>query len=116
VYVTGGGTYGVPPGSIRTRVAVDGPSGGLLAATESDGANYSTVSGVDRGRPVSLFTVELAPGESRTVTVQFLNQQQSSADLSVVTTPTLPGDGSTPDVGAENAVQPIVVQCSTVIK
>ncbi|NUU04889.1 DUF4012 domain-containing protein [Leifsonia sp. C5G2] len=115
-YVTGGGTYGVPPGSIRTRVAVYGPSGGLLAATESDGANYSTVSGVDGGRPVSLFTVELAPGQSRTVSVQFLNEQQSSADLTVVTTPTLPGDGSTPDVGVEKAVEPIVVQCSGIVK
>jgi len=115
-YVTGAGTYGVSPGSIRTRVSVYGPSGGLLAATQSDGANYSTVAGVDRGRPVSLFTVELAPGESRTVTVQFLNQQQSSPNLSVVTTPTLPADGSTPVVGARNAVAPIVVQCSAVVK
>ncbi|MGO4595323.1 DUF4012 domain-containing protein [Leifsonia sp. 2TAF2] len=115
-YVTGGGTYGVRPGNIRTRVAVYGPAGGLLAATQSDGENYTTVAGVDRSRPVSLYTVELAPGESRTVTVQFLNDRQTSSDLSVVTTPTLPGDGTTPDVGAQNAVAPIVVQCSTVVK
>lgn len=115
-YVTGGGTYGVPPGNIRTRVAVYGPTGGFLAATLSDGGKYTTVAGVDRSRPVSLYTVELAPGESKTVTVQFLNEQQTSSDLSVVTTPTLPGDGTTPDVGAHNAVAPIVVQCSAVVK
>lgn len=115
-YVTGGGTYGVTPGNIRTRVAVYGPTGGLLAATQSNGENYATVAGVDRSRPVSLYTVELAPGESKTVTVQFLNAGQTSSKLSVVTTPTLPGDGSTPDVGAQNKVAPIVVQCSSVVK
>ncbi|WP_374007916.1 DUF4012 domain-containing protein [Leifsonia sp. LS-T14] len=115
-YVTGGGTYGVTPGNIRTRVAVYGPAEGFLAATQSGGANYPTVAGVDRSRPVSLFTVELAPGESKTVSVQFLNAQQTSARLSVVTTPTLPGDGSTPDVGGRNAVTPIVVRCESVVK
>jgi hypothetical protein len=65
---------------------------------------------------VSLYTVELKPGESKTVTVQFLNAEQTSARLSVVTTPTLPGDGTTPDVGAQNVVRPIAVQCSSVIK
>lgn len=115
-YVTGGGTYGVTPGHIRTRVAIYGPAEGFLAATQSDGRDYPTVAGIDRSRPVSLFTVELAPGESKTVSVQFLNAQQTSADLSVVTTPTLPGDGTTPDVGAQNIVSPIVVQCPSVVK
>ena len=115
-YVTGGGTYGVTPGHIRTRVAIYGPAEGFLAATQSDGQDYPTVAGIDRSRPVSLFTVELAPGESKTVSVQFLNAQQTSADLSVVTTPTLPGDGTTPDVGAQNIVSPIVVQCASVVK
>lgn len=116
-YVTGGGTYGVPPGSIRTRVAVYGPTGGLLAATQNDdGTDYGTVAGVDQARPVSLFTVELAPGQSKTVTVQFLNSQQTATALSVVTTPTLPGDGTTPDVGVHDTVAPIVVQCSSIVR
>jgi hypothetical protein len=115
-YVTGGGTYGVTPGNIRTRVAVYGPADGFLAATQSDGGNYPTVAGIDGGRPVSLFTVELAPGESKTVSVQFLNAGQTSPKLTVVTTPTLPGDGTTPDVGARNPVKAIGVRCSTVVK
>ncbi|MEV8214384.1 DUF4012 domain-containing protein [Leifsonia sp. NPDC077715] len=115
-YVTGGGTYGVTPGNIRTRVAVYGPNEGFLAATQSDGGNYPTVAGVDGGRPVSLFTVELAPGESRTVSVQFLNAAQTTPKLTVVTTPTLPGDGTTPDVGARNGVKAIGVRCSSVVK
>ena len=115
-FVTGGGTYGVTPGHIRTRVAVYGPAKGFLAATQSKGGNYPTVAGMDGGRPVSVFTVELEPGESQTVTVQFLNAEQTAPNLSVVSTPTLPGDGTTPDVGAQNAVAPIEVQCSTVVK
>jgi hypothetical protein len=115
-YVTGGGTYGVTPGNIRTRVAVYGPADGFLAATQSGGGNFPTVAGVDKGRPVSLFTVELAPGESKTVSVQFLNAAQTSPNLTVVTTPTLPGDGSTPDVGARKAVRTVGVQCSSVVK
>ena len=47
---------------------------------------------------------------------QFLAAGQTAAQLSVVSTPTLPGDGTTPDVGARNAVAPIVVQCSSVVK
>lgn len=115
-YVTGGGAFGVPPGSIRTRVAVYGTSGALLAATRSDGADLPTVSGVDHGRPVSVFTVDLAPGQSRTVTVEFLEKGSLRATPGVVTTPTLPGDGSTPDVGSTKAVAPIVVDCSSVVK
>ncbi|WP_431220314.1 DUF4012 domain-containing protein [Leifsonia xyli] len=115
-YVTGGGTYGVTPGNIRTRVAVYGPKDGFLAATQLAGANYATVAGVDGGRPVSLFTVELAPGESKTVSVQFLNAGQIAPNLTVVTTPTLPGDGSTPVVGVNKTVKPIVVQCSSIVK
>jgi hypothetical protein len=115
-YVTGGGAFGVAPGSISTRVAVYGPAGGLLAATQSDGADLATISGVDRERPVSLFTVELAPGRSRTVTVQFLGRGAAHEKLQVATTPTLPGDGSTPDVGSTTAVDPIVVDCASIVK
>src|SRR5206468_976551 len=49
-YVTGGGIFGVTPGHIKTRVAVYGPSGGLLAATRSGGGDYPTVAGVDASR------------------------------------------------------------------
>lgn len=115
-YVTGGGTSGVAPGTIRTRISVYGPNGGLLAATLSGGSAYPTVAGVDQERPVSLATVDLAPGESRTIEVQFLNLEQKTPKLSVVTTPTLPGDVSTPIVGGKSVVAPIVVQCSSIVK
>lgn len=115
-YVTGGGRFGIPPGSIQTRVAVYGPSGGLLADTTSAGAVKSAVAGTDRGRPVSVFTVTLAPGEQKTVEVDFLGLKQTGTGVSVTMTPTLPGDGSTPDVGSESAVGSIAVDCASVIK
>jgi hypothetical protein len=96
-YVTGAGWSGVTPGSIRTRVAVYGAEGGLLAATTSAGADYATIAGTDAGRPVSVFTVDLAPGESRTVTVDLLNIKQKGPGMTVAATPTL--WGSPPVVG-----------------
>jgi hypothetical protein len=116
-YVTGGGWNGVAPGSIVTRVAVYGPAGGLLAATLSDGRpSGSVVSGTDRSRPVSLVTSLLAPGESKTFDITFLGVRQTGTGVSVEATPTLPGDGSTPDVGAAPQVGSIAVDCSTGIK
>jgi hypothetical protein len=115
-YVTGDGMSGMSLGSIRTRVAVYGPSDGLLAGTISDGASYKTVSGTDHARPVSVFTVELPPGGSQTVTVQFLSEKQKQAGVAVQMTPTLPGDGSTPDPAAIPTVSPIAVDCGSVIK
>jgi hypothetical protein len=116
-YVTGGGWNGVAPGSIVTRVAIYGPSGGLLASTLSDGRpSGSVVSGTDRSRPVSLVTSLLAPGESKTFDVTFLAVRQAGTGVSVETTPTLPGDGSTPDVGAATPVESIAVDCAAGIK
>lgn len=114
--VTGGGHYGVPAGSILTRVAVYGPQGGLLVGTRTQGGDYPTAAGVDRGRPASVFTVGLAPGQSKTVEVDFLDLRQRGTGFSVAATPTLPGDGSTPIVGARTPIDPIVVDCSSVVK
>lgn len=111
-YVTGAGQYGVPPGSIRTRIAFYGPAGGLLAGVTSGGAAYPAVSGTDRARPVAVAEVVLAPGESRTVSVEFLGVRQTTARYSVAVTPTLPGDGTTPVVGMPPAVSDIVVACA----
>lgn len=113
-YVTGAGTYGVPPGSIRTRVAVYGATDGLLVSTTSDGASYPTISGMDDKRPVSVFTVELAPGQSKTVTVELLNVKQTEPGMDVAVTPTLPR--TSPDVGASGRVSVIALDCAATVK
>lgn len=115
-YVTGAGTYGVPPGSVRTRIAFYGPSKGMLAAVRSNGAAMPSVAGTDDGRPVAVVEVQLAPGKSKTVDVEFLGMVQKAPGLTVAVTPTLKGDGSTPDVGARRTVGSIAVPCSSAVK
>ncbi|HEV7182956.1 MAG TPA: DUF4012 domain-containing protein [Leifsonia sp.] len=113
-YVTGAGSYGVTAGNIRTRVAVYGASDGLLVSTKSGDSDYPTVAGTDQGRPVSVFTVELAPGQSKTVTVDLLDVKQKSPSMTVDVTPTL-GVG-TPDMGASPRVSTIALDCATTLK
>jgi hypothetical protein len=113
-YVTGGGWAGVAPGNIKTRVAVYGPEGGLLARTSSGGADYSAVTGTDAGRPVSVFTVELAPGESKTVSVDLLNQQQNGPGMTVAVTPTLAG--AVPELGASPDATIVAGACADALK
>lgn len=113
-YVTGAGTYGVPPGNIRTRVAVYGALDGLLVSTTSGGQPYEAIAGTDEKRPVSVFTVELAPGESKTVSVQLLNVKQTAPGMAVSVTPTLPK--TTPDVGASGRVSVIALDCGATVK
>lgn len=115
-YVTGNGTYGVPPGSIRTRIAFYGPEKGLLAGVKSNGVDLPSLAGTDSGRPVAVVEIQLKPGESTSVDVQFLGTLQKATGLTVAVTPTLTGNGTTPDVGARTAVRSIAVPCATSVK
>ena len=115
-YVTGAGSYGVPPGDIKTRIAFYGPEQGLLAGVKSKGVDVPSIAGTDNGRPVAVVEVQLAPGQSKTIDVQFLGTAQWAPGYTVDVTPTLKGDGTTPDVGARPAVARIAVPCSSVVK
>jgi hypothetical protein len=88
-YVTGAGDFGVAPGTIRTRVSVYGPMDSLLVATTSNGADFPSLSAMDGGHAVSQFAVDLAPGESRRVSVDMLNMGQFASDAYAVVTPAL---------------------------
>ncbi|MBO1741177.1 DUF4012 domain-containing protein [Leifsonia sp. TF02-11] len=115
-YVTGSGAFGVPPGSIRTRIAFYGPAKGLLAGVTSNGAELPSLAGTDKGRPVAVVEVQLAPGQSSAVDVEFLGALQKSTGLTVAVTPTLNGDGTTPDVGAGTSVGTIAAPCAAGVK
>lgn len=115
-YVTGNGSYGVPAGQIRTRIAFYGPQKGLLASAKSNGVDLRSIAGTDDGRPVAVVEVQLKPGESTSVDVEFLGTVQKATGLTVAVTPTLKGDGSTPDVGARTAVGTIAVPCTASVK
>lgn len=93
-YVTGDGRYGVPPGNINTYVYVYGPAGPSDLSMASialgvdpglEGASSRTA--LDQGHTVAEFPVELAPGQSRTMTVDFLAQKGDSEVVTAQITP-----------------------------
>jgi hypothetical protein len=97
-YVTGNGIFAVTAGMIRTRIVVYGPEGGLLVGTKGGGAvDNPDRAGTDAGRPVSVTTVDLRPGVTKTVVVDLLNVKQKAADALLTVTPTL-GGTVTPNV------------------
>ncbi|MDQ1703540.1 MAG: hypothetical protein QOF57_2792, partial [Frankiaceae bacterium] len=94
-YVTGAGTYGVPPGTVRTNVTVLAPLDGSVTQARIDGQPADIGTGLDNGRQASLVTVDLPPGAHRSVTFDVL---VSAADLraTVPLVGVAPGIGTTP--------------------
>ena len=70
-YVTADGFYGVPPGSVRTLIAVYGPQGATPDHIDRDGEEDAVQTAVLDDRTVVQHEVTLAPGESTTITVEF---------------------------------------------
>ncbi|NNC12961.1 DUF4012 domain-containing protein [Planctomonas sp. JC2975] len=71
-YVTGGGVFGVAPGNVATQIAVYAPQRAAWLGTTVGGENVTAKAAVDGGRAVSRYTMQLAPGESKTVRFDFL--------------------------------------------
>jgi hypothetical protein len=70
-YVTGNGIFGVKAGDIRTQVVIVLPPGAVvLSATRGDD-KAATIALDDDGRTVATIPVQVAPGGSVTVTVDF---------------------------------------------
>lgn len=87
-YVTGGGVFGVDPGKIRTNYVVYGPSQAFVENASLDGRPIPVSPGQHGSRPVGSVSLELAPGETKTLDVIFSKVvQDSDPDLTV--TPTL---------------------------
>lgn len=87
-YVTGGGVFGVEPGTIRTNYVVYGPSQAFVETAALDGHSIPVSSGQHGSRPVGSVSLELAPGETKTLDVIFSKVvQDSDPDLRV--TPTI---------------------------
>ncbi|MDQ1580871.1 MAG: hypothetical protein QOD05_1646 [Microbacteriaceae bacterium] len=88
-YVTGGGIFGVTPGNVRTNVAVYGPSGSLFAGATMNGVKLPLQSTTDSGHPVGQFPIELAPGQSITVQLDFLGDAPFNGQLVAQQTPVI---------------------------
>lgn len=70
-YVTGGGAFGVPAGSVQTNITAYGPVQSNVEAAFVAGKKTGFASQRHGGRPVGTLTVRLAPGESSTVEFTF---------------------------------------------
>lgn len=87
-YVTGGGVYGVPPGSVQTNIAVYGPVQANVETVKLGGTKTEFAPHIHSNRPVGVVAVRLAPGESKSLDFTFSKIVQHT-EPNVVVTPTV---------------------------
>lgn len=91
-YITGGGAFGVPPGTARTVGYIYLPTGfELLDAAITEGTGFG--GGYHDGRRVLQFSADLAQGEASTVTVTARPVRPGAATVAIRTTPTIDSAG-----------------------
>lgn len=87
-YITGGGSFGTPPGVISTALAVYGMPGSFnLGVTDDGGGAAAHHQATDSGHSLSRMVIDLAPGESRRYRFDFLAAESGARELVVETTP-----------------------------
>lgn len=85
VYVTGDGSFGVPPGSVQTNLVAYGPVQANIETTKVDGQKTDFAPYIHSNRPVGVLAIRLAPGETRTVEFTFGKIVQHTEPNLVVT-------------------------------
>lgn len=85
--VTGPGDSGVPAGGIRTNVVVLGPPAGRLDEVRRDGNLVGVGSYTQDGRPATVVTIELQPGQETVLLVEMTSPEPGDL-LQVWSTPT----------------------------
>ncbi|WP_284983035.1 DUF4012 domain-containing protein [Arthrobacter sp. efr-133-TYG-118] len=87
-YVTGGGAYGVPPGTAQSNVIAYGPAQAYVESATQDGKTVPFGAQRHDDRPVGMLSEQLAPGQSSTIEFTFIKIVQHSQP-EVVVTPTV---------------------------
>ncbi|UKA58002.1 DUF4012 domain-containing protein [Arthrobacter sp. FW306-2-2C-D06B] len=87
-YVTGGGIFGIPPGTAQSNVIAYGPAQAHVETATQDGNQVPFGAQLHDDRPVGTLSVRLAPGQSSTVEFTFGKIVQHSQP-EVVVTPTV---------------------------
>lgn len=77
-YVTGAGVFGVEPGHFRTNYVVYGPAQALVESAQINGSPVPFGAGKHGQRPVGTVTLELAPGETAVIDLEFSRVVQDS--------------------------------------
>jgi hypothetical protein len=88
-YVTGGGVFGVRPGNLKTLISVYGSPAMQNLGMMRDGAAVDYHPATDSTYPVSLASVELAPGESTVLTFGWLGPTAFAGNLVTQSTPVI---------------------------
>ncbi|MBT2568952.1 DUF4012 domain-containing protein [Arthrobacter sp. ISL-85] len=70
-YVTAGGAYGVPAGSIQTNIVAYGPVQANVESVSVDGQKTAFAPYLHANRPVGVIAQRLAPGETKTAEFTF---------------------------------------------
>ncbi|UXM90763.1 DUF4012 domain-containing protein [Paenarthrobacter sp. JL.01a] len=86
-YVTGGGKFGVPAGTVQTNVVAYGPVFSNIDTVVKDGENIPFAAQRHSDRAVGTSTIRLAPGQSASLDFTFGHIVQH-ADPKLVVTPT----------------------------
>lgn len=87
-YVTGGGMFGVAPGSVQTNIVAYGPVQAHIETAELDGQRTEFAPYFHAKRPVGVYALRLAPGETKTIEFTFGKIAQHTEPV-VVVTPTV---------------------------
>ena len=87
-YVTGGGAFGVPPGTVQTNVVAYGPVQANIESAMIDGHKTPFAPYFHEQRPVGVVAQQLAPGESKTIDFTFAKIVQHT-EPNLVVTPTV---------------------------
>ncbi|YCK83047.1 DUF4012 domain-containing protein [Arthrobacter sp. D3-18] len=86
-YVTGGGVFGVPPGTVQTNVVAYGPAQSNIDTVVKDGEKIPFAAQRHGQRSVGTSTIQLAPGASTSLEFNFGHIVQH-AQPELVVTPT----------------------------
>ncbi|WP_243399663.1 DUF4012 domain-containing protein [Arthrobacter glacialis] len=106
-YVTGDGVYGVTRGHVATNVVAYGPAQARTQAARVNGKSTPVGSFSHDERPVGVIRVDLAPGQTTTVELDFAKVVQSSpAHLDVTPTVQDLADVILPAEAANNCTTP----------
>ncbi|WP_236560724.1 DUF4012 domain-containing protein [Arthrobacter sp. 8AJ] len=87
-YVTGGGAFGVRPGSVQTNIVAYGPAQANVESASVDGQKAPFAPYLHGNRPVGVVAQQLAPGESKIVEFTFGKIVQHT-EPNLVVTPTV---------------------------
>ncbi|MDP9936312.1 hypothetical protein J2T11_002674 [Paenarthrobacter nicotinovorans] len=89
-YVTGGGSFGVPAGTVQTNIVVYGPVQANIDTVVRDGDKVAFAAQRHSQRAVGTSTLKLSPGQSATLDFNFGHIVQQGSPQVVVTPTTQP--------------------------